>query len=369
MNLKFLDKQHSKFFELVFITAFWLLLFMAPLFFQWINKGMVNWVVLLNVWSDYIPLLIVFAINRGILIPQVLFKNTLPVYLLTVAVLISVTVFGSISVRDHLYPEKTPTAIQGGTLRFPDANKAKTNRKLQTQKVPLSAIPPYVNLVLLSILLVGFDTGMKLSVNYAQALQKNAEVEKENIKNELAFLRNQISPHFLMNTLNNIHALIDFDSKEAQRSIAKLSVLMRHLLYESDAKPTTLQKEITFIKSYIELMQLRYSDDVQIKLELPEQILNISIPPLLFTNILENAFKYGISYEEESFVYIKLELRDAELEFQIKNSVPQQNNHAEQHGIGINNTEKRLKLLYQTNYTFTHGQKDNIFTATIKIPI
>ncbi|QXP59691.1 sensor histidine kinase [Olleya sp. HaHaR_3_96] len=369
MNLEFLNKRNSKIFELIFISSFWLLLFTAPLFFQWFNRDSIKWNIIINVWFDYLPLLIIFCINRGVLIPFLLFKSRLSFYVLSVVLLITLTVLGSITIRKQLNPQQTPPLHGQTLLQFPDSNKDLKQRKTGNQEAPLSTTPPYINLILLSILLVGFDTGMTLSVKWAQGLQQKAEIQKENIKNELAFLRNQISPHFLMNTLNNIHSLIDFDTKEAKSAIAKLSVLMRHLLYESDATPTTLVKEVNFIKSYIELMKLRFCEEVTILFNLPETLPDITIPSLLFTNILENAFKYGISYENKSFVHINLLLHKNELEFSILNSVHKHKRSEQQPGIGLKNTEKRLKLIYNTNYTFTHAEDGNVFSATIKIPI
>lgn len=368
MNIEFLNKSNSKVFELIFISTFWFLLFTAPVFFQWINVDKINWTIIFNVWSDYLPLLIIFCINRILLIPLFLFKSKITLYLLSATLLITLTVIGSITIRKQDNTQQTPLHKQN-LLQFPDSNKEFKERKLRHPEAPISSTPPYINLILLSILLVGFDTGMNLSVKWAQGLQQKAELEKENIKNELAFLRNQISPHFLMNTLNNIHSLVNFDTKEAQSSIAKLSVLMRHLLYESDATPTTLVKEINFIKSYIELMKLRFSDEIDVQFNLPEHLPDITIPSLLFTNILENAFKHGISYDEKSFVHINLIIHKNELQFNISNSFHQKKKTTEQSGIGIENTEKRLKLLFKNNYTFTHTEQNKIYNSIIKIPI
>ncbi|GAA3651124.1 sensor histidine kinase [Flavivirga jejuensis] len=369
MNEKFLNKQSSKFFESIFISLFWILLFILPPFFQWINSVAIHWNVVFNVWVDYLPLLIVFCANRFILIRVFLFKKRYFLHIVSVTIVIALTVLGSITIRQQLVPQKIVSQHRQALLQFPDANKAVVQQGGAGGQTHIGTYPPYVNLILLSILLVGFDTGMKLSVQWAQTQRQKAEVEKENIKNELAFLRNQVSPHFLMNTLNNIHSLIDFDTIEAKRSIAKLSILMRHLLYESNEKSIPLTKEIKFIKSYVELMKLRFCEEVTIKLELPENPPNILIPPLLFTNILENAFKYGISYEHKSFVYINLLIHQNELKFTIQNSLHAKFKTAKNSGIGIENTKKRLKLLYNDNYVFTCTENENVFSSTIKIPI
>lgn len=395
MNTDFLNKHSSNIFGPILTWVFWFLLFTLPVFFQYYNNQLVNWEVIINVWIDYLPLFTVFLVNRYILIPKILLKSQIFIYIISVTVLISLTVFGSYSFRQQLNTHKTFTQHRKSMLQLPDSQKVKKERRPQQQRrlqqeqrrpqqqeqripprqlqqqqqIPTETFPPYVNLILLSILLVGFDTGMNISVKWAQTLQQKAEIEKENIKNELAFLRNQISPHFLMNTLNNIHSLIDFDTKEAKNSIIKLSTLMRHLLYESDENPTFLAKEVEFIVSYVELMKLRFNDDVDIKLILPEVLPSITIQPLLFTNIIENAFKYGISYENKSFVHINLSINNNELEFSVVNSSHKNKKTTDQSGIGIKNTEKRLKLLYNNNYTFTYTEKENVYSSTIKIPI
>ncbi|MHA7944006.1 sensor histidine kinase [Formosa sp. 3Alg 14/1] len=369
MNKTILNTQRSRFFESTFIFLFWILLFVLPLFYQWINSHTIRWNVIFNVWIDYLPLLLIFCINRFILTPILLFRNKKILYVTSVIVVIALTVMGSMLLRSNI-PSQNRSQIQKHVgLQFPNSNKVGKPQGGLERQAGAGTYPPYVNLILLSILLVGFDTGMKLSVKWAETQQQKAEVEKENIKNELAFLRNQVSPHFLMNTLNNIHALVDFDTKEAKSSIAKLSVLMRHLLYESNDKPIALSKEIKFIESYAELMKLRFHEDVKIELNLPENPPNISIPTLLFTNILENAFKYGISYEQKSFVHIALSIHDSILEFTIRNSVHDKFKTSESSGIGIQNTEKRLKLLYNNNYTFTYSEIENVYNSTIKIPI
>lgn len=369
MNNIFLNKQSSRFFESTFIILFWVLLFVLPLFYQWINSDTINWGIIFSVWIDYLPLLIVFCVNRFVLMPLFLFNKKPLIYLVSVIAVIAVTVVGSITMRKEISPQPSFPQHNRVGLQFPNSNKTGIKPTPENRQAPAGTLPPYVNLILLSILLVGFDTGMKLSVKWAETQQQKAEVEKENIKNELAFLRNQVSPHFLMNTLNNIHSLVDFDTTEAKRSIAKLSTLMRYLLYESNDKPIPLNKEIKFIESYVELMKLRFCEEVKIQLNLPENPPNISIPTLLFTNILENAFKYGISYEQASFVDINLVVHQNELEFTIKNSVHEKFKIGENSGIGIENTRKRLKLLYNTNYVFTCKEHENVFISTIKIPI
>jgi LytS/YehU family sensor histidine kinase len=171
-----------------------------------------------------------------------------------------------------------------------------------------------------------------------------------------------------MNTLNNIHALVDIDTDEAKKAIIKLSNLMRHLLYDSEEKMTPIKKEINFIESYVELMRLRFSDKVKVKVKITDQIPNKSIAPLLFTSLLENAFKHGISYNADSFINIVLTFNEDKLIFEIENS-----NHFKKtetaSGIGLENTKKRLDLIYKNKYTLSIDDNEKIYRVNLSVPI
>jgi len=156
-----------------------------------------------------------------------------------------------------------------------------------------------------------------------QRLRKNEfkqkEIEKARIDSELAFLKNQISPHFFFNALNNIYGLIAIDSDKAQQAVEKLSGLMRYLIYDSNIDTIELQKEFDFTSKYIELMQQRFSSKIKIDIEISNNLPEAQIPPLLFIPFIENAFKHGISYREHSFVSIRLTAEDNKVIFECNN--------------------------------------------------
>ena len=137
-----------------------------------------------------------------------------------------------------------------------------------------------INTLVISFLIAGFNTAIAVTNRWFIEEQARKEVEKENIQSKLAFLQNQVNPHFLMNTLNNIHSLIEGDQKLAQNAVLKLSELMRYLLYESGRGTTTLRKEIEFLRSYLELMLLRVDKSINVNQELPEKFTNVNLPPL-----------------------------------------------------------------------------------------
>ncbi len=172
-----------------------------------------------------------------------------------------------------------------------------------------------------------------------------------------------------MNTLNNIHSLIDIDTVEAKKSVIKLSSLMRHLLYESDQELSPLINEVEFIRSYVELMKLRYSNDIRITVNIPDKIPDKSIPPFLFISLLENAFKHGISYLQKSFIEIEISFTSDKLRLLITNSKNKGNAKTSEAGIGIENTRRRLDLLYKENYTLDVTDRGNIFITNLTIPV
>lgn len=223
--------------------------------------------------------------------------------------------------------------------------------------------------MILSVLVIGFDTGLKTASKWIRSEQQRIILEKDNIETRLAFLKHQISPHFFMNTLNNIHSLIDIDKVEAKKAVIKLSNLMRHLLYDSDDDFSPLKSEVDFIRSYVDLMRIRYSKDVKITLALPEEIPDKSIPPLIFISLLENAFKHGISYVNPSFINIELSIYQSLLHFRIQNSNSRESSKTNPSGIGITNTRKRLDLLYGDNYILEITDKGDTFVTDLTIPV
>lgn len=221
-----------------------------------------------------------------------------------------------------------------------------------------------------AFLVVGFNLAVKLVVKRENDQQRMYKLEKQKLKSELAFLKNQISPHFFMNTLNNIHALIDINSENAKASLLKLSKLMRYLLYDSEEGKTTLAKEIVFIKSYVDLMKLRFTDKVKIQLTFPSEIPDITIPPLLFTSLVENSFKHGISYRSESFIELIMNVNETTLYFSIKNSKKQSESSLDDYGgIGLENLCKRLELLYTDNFVLKKKEDENTYEINIELPL
>jgi len=360
-----------KFTEPLILITIWSGIFAAPLLlFQ--KQGSLIWPDVIRAWTGVMPFLLLFLINHFFLIPLLLFNNKKLMYLVSALVLLtafSLTTFFLDKPRAEQHPPP-PNA-----MRMPPPSRAQQNMLPKQPGNPPPPnrspipFPPFLNTIILSVLVIGFDTGLRMMVKWSKLEQEKTLLEKENVQNQLAFLRNQVSPHFFMNTLNNIHALIDVNTEEAKGSIIKLSKLMRHLLYESEVELTPLNKEVEFIRSYINLMKLRFSEKVIINLNIPGNLPDKSIPPLLFTSLIENAFKHGISYNSESFISISLSVIRNRLIFAIMNSIPEQKAESSQQGIGLDNTRLRLNLLYPDNYSLQLTENENIFTVKLDIPL
>jgi hypothetical protein len=373
-----ISKNFRKFnlFEISVISLFWLLLFASPLFLGQ-SGGQIDWDHVIKLWKERSTLLALFLINRFIFLPYLFFRNRRAVYMVAASLLIAVAVGGMyiynrkpVVKTDRKPPVNSFSEDVRG--RNPEQNPPppqRQQRRGQVNPVQSEPIPPYINLLILSVLLFGFDAGLKTTSKWVYSEQQRIILEKENIETQLAFLKHQISPHFFMNTLNNIHSLIDVDATEAKKSVIKLSNLMRHLLYDSDHELSSLKSEVDFIRSYVELMKLRYSKGVRINLRIPDKIPDKSVPPLLLISLLENAFKHGISYLQESFIDIELSFAFDKLQLVITNSKSKGNKKAPDTGIGIENTRKRLNLLFKDKYTLDVTDRGNVFITNLTIPL
>jgi len=222
-------------------------------------------------------------------------------------------------------------------------------------------LPPRVLFILrnslLLIFFIGMSVAIRLSMKWRQSERARAEAELRRSQAELKNLKNQINPHFLLNTLNNIYALTAFDQDKAQQAIMELSRLLRYMLYENQTDRVSLSKEIEFLKSYIALMRLRIYDkvDVKVDIDVPEDE-DIPIAPLIFISLIENAFKHGISPTAQSYVHIKLHATRERLIFICANSnFPKTKADKAPGGIGLKQVAQRLELSYPGRYKWTAG--------------
>ena len=299
-------------------------------------------------WGKISPYFIVFIVNNVLLAPYLLLRNRYIWYIITLLALVFAT-FGFIELLDFHYYQ--------------------TNIDLR-HRASLTELEWYWNM-LFSVLMAGANSMIKLYYRAIDTEQRMVVLERQNIETQMEYLKYQINPHFLMNTLNNIHAMIDFDTEMAKRSVVDLSRMMRHVLYDSSESHTTLDKEVEFLQNYIELMRIRYVDDVDIKFTAPDITLcrRVNIPPLLLIVLVENAFKHGISYNCSSFININIEVAAEELKCTVENS-RHLSHSTGRSGIGLSNIRKRLQLLFDKDYTLKIDKsRQDVYSVKLIIPI
>ena len=202
-------------------------------------------------------------------------------------------------------------------------------------------------------LMTGLSVALKMTVRWFEVDNERKELAKAKSEAELQNLKNQINPHFLLNTLNNIYALIEFDPPKAQQAVMDLSKMLRHLLYENNQTFVPLRQEATFMRNYIELMRIRLPENVKLTTNFSySESGNTLISPLNFISLIENAFKHGISGEKPSLIDISLiEHPEGKVEFISKNSYfPKSESDKSGSGIGLELVKKKLELLYPDSY-------------------
>lgn len=303
-------------------------------------------------WMDYlrhgsiIPLsfLIVFYVNYFFLIPRYLFEGRIKQYLIWNAVLIICIAAGA-----HLWQE----------YAFHNYVKGVGEKGGRRQGPPKWIF--IMRDVFSMILTVGLSAAIKMSGRWVQVEAARREAEKSRTEAELKNLRNQLNPHFLLNTLNNIYALIAFDAEKAQAAVQELSRLLRHVLYDNQQSFVTLDKEMDFIRNYIELMRIRLASNVTVETQFdvnPDS--RTEIAPLIFISLIENAFKHGISPTEPSFIRIHFSESLGEVSCEITNSYhPKNQTDKSGSGIGLEQVRKRLELTYPGQYTWQQGESEN----------
>lgn len=283
---------------------------------------------------------VVFYSNYLYLIPKYLFDESFRKFFIYNLLLILLVLLGGHIVHDMLISIDS------------------TGFKAMAHRPPL---PPrwlfFMRDIFSMILTVGLSVAIRLSSHWRKIEEVRREVESTRTEAELAQLRNQLNPHFLLNTLNNIYALIAFDTEKAQNAVQELSRLLRHMLYDSQQTTVLLVDEIEFIRNYIELMRIRLSSNVSLETHFDvHSNSSTTIAPLLFISLIENAFKHGVSPTEPSYICIRFAETEHVVCCEIRNS-----NHPKSladksgSGIGLEQVVKRLELTYPNQYFWEKG--------------
>ncbi|HJD77373.1 MAG TPA: histidine kinase [Bacteroides reticulotermitis] len=418
--MKRLRKQQLS--EQFIYLAIWLAVFLAPLIgaYYVVNSGVYGqsmWQEVFRAWRSILPFFLLFLVNNYLLVSRFLFRKKYLAYATCLVALIALSfIILPTPARKHfpgefaknkpfeqrmdnkermerMHKEGVPSRGDRPDSLFLEESKEPpptNNRGRRADQMPqkqfrgepsepflpeggpplrFPPLFPFIHIIT-AFLLVGFNIAIKLFFKSLRDEETLKELERQHLQSELQYLKYQINPHFFMNTLNNIHALVDIDAHKAKSSIIELSKLMRYILYEASNNTIQLSREVQFLTNYVALMRLRYIDKVAIRMELPPEIPDVQIPPLLFISLLENAFKHGVSYRVESFVEVIMQLEEggSRISFRCRNS-----NHGkageQHHGIGLENVRKRLKLLFGNAYTLSIKKDTASFEILLIIPL
>ena len=236
------------------------------------------------------------------------------------------------------------------------------------------ALSSYYASSLVAVFMSALLAGIALLAHHvyrSQSIKRQLKEEQQKrTEAELEWLKNQLNPHFLFNTLNNISSLVQIDADKAQDAIAQLSDLLRYAMYETNKKTVPISGEVEFMRNYIALMKLRCSEKTVVNCQLSIANSPLTIAPLLFISLIENAFKHGVSSNRDSRIDIALTADEHQLTFTCENTnFPKSDTDRSGSGIGLENTRRRLDLIYQNRYTWEQTLEDNIYKVKITIEL
>ena len=377
--------NESKKETLVYILL-WAALFIAPVVGLFVNPAAnastdtFPWPELLRIWKQFAVFFVAFLIHNYLLAPMLIYRQRRAVYFSTVLVLI--VVFSTVQCvsrpfapAENDFGGPPPFEADGGWLGpegnhdFRDPPEGREFRDDKgPERPPLIVGEHDVVATIILILMIGMNLGIKLYFRQREERLHFALLERENLEQQLEYLKYQINPHFLMNTLNNIHALVDIDPEQAKETIVELSKIMRFVLYEGSKQKVPLRQELIFLENYIHLMRMRITDTVKLTVSLPEILPDREIPPLMLITFVENAFKHGVSYRLPSFIDISVSIEDSRLHFCCRNSKPPK---AEDQygGVGLQNVKRRLELIYGEHYSLDIDDAADSYSVNLTIPL
>ena len=304
--------------------------------------------IIIRNWVPTFCILVIFYTNYWVLIDHFYFKKKKTLFFISNLLLIVVFFF--------LIKNITPYFISDKPFR--DLSQVRQFNR---------GILPSLQFVFPMILSIGMCLGIKINKHWSKKEITLEKVKQSQLNSEIKYLRHQIQPHFLFNTLNNIYSLVDSAPKIAKSSIHSLSKMMRYLLHDSTVNNVPLAKEIEFLERYIDLMQLRVSSNLVLQKNFPVINQPIKIAPLLLISFIENAFKHGLDATQNSFININLTIEGDAIHFVVQNSSFSEKSKTTDSGIGLSNLKKRLELLYANKFELIEKEENNIYTVKLML--
>ena len=374
--------------ENVTYIAMWLLLFSTPMLILIIHASSnsnldIDWWTIMHIEEILAMYFVAFLVHNFLLAPMLLYKQQTWRYVCSILILVVAFIALQSWIRPIMHEQQRhrPRAEMPMMQRYYKADNFRDDRprpqfddRPRPQfKEPRPFIgPAELTNTLALIFLMGMNLGVKLYYKADKDRNRMQQLEKENLKQRLNYLRYQISPHFFMNALNNIHALVDIDPEKAKKSIVELSKLMRHILYDGDTNISPLSDEVQFLQNYIALMKMRFTGMVKVNTDFPAMTSQKGIAPLILAIFAENAFKHGVSYKSPSNIDMTLRCHNNEfILFTCKNS--KRKDGAKEKdldgGIGLRNVKNRLELIYGDRYHIDIKDTEDNYKVRLLLPL
>ena len=314
--------------ELIVHTLVWICISIFPLLTAYIDLGEIP----SGMFLRQLMRPILFYINYLVFVPYILLKRKLFLYIL-------------VSILFLLLYNYVSEELISNTMRAEFRNMGMPPNRPGGAFGMRHAIPVVFSL---SIFLLGGIFSLVVDFYKRDRLSKELENEQKDIK--LQFLRNQLNPHFLFNSLNSIYSLVRSKSDDAPEAVITLSELMRYMLYEAGDEQVSLEKEMNYIKHYIALQRLRLKNTEAVKLNIKGDTRNLKIYSLLLISFIENAFKYGTDYQGNTHIDIKIQVVGNKLNFNVENIIGLYRRDDKNSGVGLENIKNQLNYLYKNNH-------------------
>ncbi|MGJ8550162.1 sensor histidine kinase [Winogradskyella wichelsiae] len=332
--------------ELIVHIIVWLCISIFPLLTAYIDLGEIP----SEMYLKQLMRPILFYVNYSIFVPYILLRRKLMIYIF-VSILF-------LLLYNYVSRELMDTPIMNGIRNM-------NNRPERPGGGPFGmrhAIPMVFSF---SIFLLGGIFG--LVVDFYKRDRESKELENEQTEIKLQFLRNQLNPHFLFNSLNSIYSLVRSKSDSAPEAVITLSELMRYMLYEAKDEQVSLEKEMNYIQHYIALQRLRLKNTEAVKLNIKGETRNLKIYPLLLISFIENAFKYGTDFKGNTHIDIQIEVVDKKFSFYIENIIGLYKRDDKNSGVGLENIKSQFNYLYKNNYELTIDEDKSYYRVHLTL--
>ena len=330
----------------------WVGVFLVPALVTWTMTGQMAQAlgVFRHTAMLVLPLFVLYGLNYYLLVPKLLYGGKARwFYIVNVLIIIGWCLFRFIPRKPVQFPEEV-------VQQFGERN------------LWAFLVGGIIASMFIQGLMILLAVGIRHIMRMNETQMQFEEERRKTAEAELTWLKHQLNPHFLFNTLNNISSLTQIDPDKAQESIGQLSDLLRYALYDSEAEKVQLASEIEFMDNYIDLMALRCNEQTTVEKHLEAPSRPVEVAPLLFISLVENAFKHGVNARYPSFVKVSMRMEGNDLVFACDNSLfEKQGTDRIGSGIGLENMKRRLELLYPGRYAYEQSATDDTYHVQVTL--